>query len=68
MSGAVITGVVAGFAGAYGMWMIKAAYGKDKLPRTVTDPAWAAATKEYLANMPRQGAEGTISMNPGRLF
>lgn len=28
-----------------------------------TDPAWAAATKEYLANMPRQGAEGTIAMS-----
>lgn len=63
-----ISGVLAGFVGAYAMWTIKAAYSKDNLPRTYTDPAWAAATKEYLANMPRQGAEGTIAMNPGRMF
>eukprot|EP00238_Polyblepharides_amylifera_P007004 CAMPEP_0196574702 /NCGR_PEP_ID=MMETSP1081-20130531/4354_1 /TAXON_ID=36882 /ORGANISM="Pyramimonas amylifera, Strain CCMP720" /LENGTH=77 /DNA_ID=CAMNT_0041892799 /DNA_START=122 /DNA_END=355 /DNA_ORIENTATION=- len=32
---------------------------------TMTNPEWRTATKEYLSNMPREGApDSTVALNP----
>lgn len=40
----------------------------EKLPKSVTDPAWAAATETYLQALPRHAADTPVRMNPSRYF
>ncbi|PRW58196.1 tRNA pseudouridine synthase A [Chlorella sorokiniana] len=63
----LLPGVAAGFAAAFGVMTFLRTTGEAKLPKSVTNPEWAEATKQLLQSMPRT-AGTPIALNPGRDF
>ncbi|KAI7841542.1 hypothetical protein COHA_004713 [Chlorella ohadii] len=61
----LLPGVGAGFVAAFGMMTALRTSGEAKLPKSVTNPEWAAATEKLLQSTPRV-ASTPIALNPGR--